>query len=87
MKKYRIAPEVKEQVLGRIKNDGVSVKDAAKDHGISAHTIYKWLGGTVDGPSFGEMARLRKENKALLELVGEMTFKLSESHKGTLKTK
>jgi transposase-like protein len=51
MKKYRIAPKVKEQVLGRIKNDGISVADAAKDHGISTKTIYKWLGGSADGPS------------------------------------
>jgi transposase-like protein len=81
MKKYRIAPEIKEQVLGRIKNDGISVAEASKDHGVSTHTIYKWLGGSADGPSFNEMARLRKENKALLELVGEMTLKLSESQK------
>ena len=81
MKKYRIAPEVKEQVLGRIKNEGVSVAQAAKDHGISTHSIYKWLGGSADSPSYAEMAKLRRENKALLELVGEMTPKLSEAQK------
>lgn len=81
MKKYRIAPELKEQILVRIKNDGVSVAEAAKDHGVSTHSIYKWLGTSADAPSYAEMAKLRKENKALLELVGEMTLKLSESQK------
>ena len=81
MKKYRIAPEVKDQILARIKNEGVSVAVAAKDHGVSEVTIYKWLGNGADGPSYAEMAKLRRENKALLELVGEMTLKLSGAQK------
>lgn len=81
MKKYRIAPEVKEQILARIKNEGVSVTQAAKDHGVSTYSIYKWLGSTAEGPSYAETAKLRKENRALLELVGGMTLKLSEAQK------
>ena len=81
MKKYRIAPELKEQILGRIKNEGISVAQAVKDHGVSTHTIYKWLGNGANGPSYAETAKLRRENKALLELVGEMTLKLSETQK------
>ena len=81
MKKYRIAPELKEQILARIKNDGVSVADAAKDHGVSTYTIYKWLGAKTDGPTYAEVAKLRRENRALLEMVGEMTLKLSETQK------
>jgi transposase-like protein len=49
MKKHRIAPEVKEQIINRIKNDGVSVADAAKDHGISDQTIYGWIAKKVEG--------------------------------------
>ena len=82
MKKYRIAPEVKEQILRRIKHDGVSVVDAAKEHGISENTIYGWIAKKVDGqPSISEVLRLKKENKQLLELVGEITLKLSETQK------
>ena len=43
MKKHRIALEVKEQIINRIKNDGVSVVQAATDHGISENTIYTWI--------------------------------------------
>lgn len=81
MKKYRIAPELREQILARVKNEGVSVLQAAKDHDVSTHSIYKWLGNNADGPSYGELSKLRKENKVLLELVGEMTLKLSETQK------
>lgn len=81
MKKYRIAPELREQILNRIKNEGVPVLQAAKDHGVSTHSIYKWLGSGADGPSYAETAKLKKENKVLLELVGEMTLKLSETQK------
>jgi len=54
---------------------------AAKDHGISTHSIYKWLGAGASAPTYAEVAKLRKENKALMELVGEMTLKLSETQK------
>ena len=82
MKKYRIAPEVKEQVINRIKNDGISVAEAAKDAGVSDASVYTWLGKKVEGgPSVLEVARLRKENSMLLQLVGEMTLKLSETQK------
>ena len=82
MKKYRIAPEVKEQIINRIKNEGVSVADAAKDAGVSDASVYTWLGKKVEGgPSVLEVARLKKENSILLQLVGEMTLKLSETQK------
>lgn len=81
-KKYRIAKEVKDQILKRIKDEGVSVSRAAEEHGISTHTIYRWLTkGASANPSWSEVAKLKKENKALLELLGEVTMKLSVSQK------
>jgi len=81
-KKHRIAPEIREQIINRIKNDGVSVAQAAKDHGVSEATIYTWIGAkTEGGPSVMEYARLKKENEELLKLVGLMTLKLSEAQK------
>jgi transposase-like protein len=82
MKKHRIAPDVKEQIINRIKNDGVSVAEAAKDHGISDQTIYGWIAKRVEGqPTLSELIRLKKENAQLLQLVGEITLKLSETQK------
>jgi transposase-like protein len=82
MKRHEIAPELKEQIINRIKNDGITVVQAAKDHGISEGTIYTWLSRKVEGqPTLAEIVRLKRENAQLLQLVGEMTLKLSETQK------
>ncbi|MDP2676677.1 MAG: transposase [bacterium] len=82
MKKHRIAPEVREQILKRIKEEGISVSVAAKDAGISDATIYSWLGkGVKSAPTIGELVRLKRENQELLALVGEITLKMSHAQK------
>jgi transposase-like protein len=82
MKRHKIAPELKEQIINRIKNEGVSVSQAAKDHGISDVSIYSWIAKKVDGqPTLSENIKLKRENEQLFKLVGEMTLKLSESQK------
>jgi transposase-like protein len=79
---YRISSDVKEQVLKRIKEDGISVTQAAQEHGISTHTIYKLLTKTVtDNPTWQEVTKLKKQNQELLALVGELTVKLSQAQK------
>jgi len=79
---FRISSEVKEQVLKRIKEDGISVAQAAQEHGISTHTIYKMLTKTITNNStWQEVTRLKKQNQALLALVGELTVKLSQAQK------
>jgi transposase-like protein len=82
MKTHRIAPDIKEQIINRIKNDGVTVSQAAKDHGVSEASIYGWIGKKVGGgPSVMEIAKLRKENEELLKMVGLLTLKLNDSQK------
>lgn len=82
MKKHKIAPEIKEQIINRIKNDGVTVIQAAKDHGVSEGTIYAWLAKKVDGtPTLAENIKLKRQNTELFQLLGEITLKLSESQK------
>lgn len=82
MKGHRIAPELKEQILRRIKDEGVPVTQAAKDHGIAEKTIYGWIAKKTDGqPTVSENIKLRRERDQLLQLVGELTMKLSETQK------
>lgn len=78
-KEYRIAPEIKEQILKRIKDEGVSVAQAAQEHGIHESTIYGWITKNVSNhyPSWIEFAKLKKDNQMLLAMVGELTMKLS----------
>ncbi len=81
-KNYRIAPDIREQILKRIKEEGIPVAQAAKEHGVSEPTIYGWLGKGVKGaPTIGELIRLKRQNEELLNLVGELTLKMSQSQK------
>ena len=81
-KGHRIANEVKADIIRRVKEEGVSVSQAAKDHGISEAAIYRWMGaGAADAPSWSEFVRLQKQNKELFEVVGELTVRLSHAQK------
>jgi len=73
-----IAKETKEQILNRVKNEGVSVPQAARDAGISNTTIYTWLGRTAQGQQNNtEVLRLKRELQGAYELVGKLTAELA----------
>lgn len=81
-KGYRIAPEIKDQILKRVKEEGVSIPQIAQEHGISDRTIYGWLTkGLSNSPSLGELIKTKRQNEELLSLVGELTLKISQSQK------
>jgi transposase-like protein len=81
-KGHKISHEIKDQIISRIKHNGVSVSEAAKDAGISTGTIYSWLGMQARGTiSVLEHNKLKKENQQLKELIGEITLRLSEEQK------
>jgi len=81
-KNKNIAPEVRADIIRRVKEEGISVSQAAKDHGVADRTIYAWLGKGVEGqPSWSEFARLTRQNRELFEVVGELTVKLSAAQK------
>jgi len=82
MKKPHIAHDLKNQIINRIKNDGVTVVQAAKEHGVNETTIYAWITKKIDGqPTPSEIIRLKRENEQLYKLVGEITLKLSGAQK------
>lgn len=82
MKTHKIARDLKEQIIGRIKNEGVTVVQAAKDHGIHESTIYGWIAKKVENqPTLAENIKLKREVEQLYRFVGELTLKLSESQK------
>ncbi len=81
-KGYRVAKEVKAEIVRRVKEEGVSVAEAAKDAGVHETTVYGWLGaGATSAPSWGEINRLKKQNQELFEVIGELTIKLSQTQK------
>ena len=68
-----IAKDVREQIVNRIKNDGVSAAQAARDAGVSAKTVYNWLArGVAKEPGILENNKLRRENQFLMQLLGKL---------------
>ncbi len=81
-KAFKISPEIKEQILKRVKEEGLPVTKVAEERGTSPNTIYGWLGKTIKAqPTWKEFSGLQKQNKELLALVGELTIKLSQAQK------
>lgn len=80
---FKVIPrEVKEQILKRVKEDGVTIKQAADEHGISTKTIHNWLRSTtLPSGNLLELNRLKRENKELLEIIGELTHTMKQSKK------
>jgi transposase-like protein len=77
-----IPKEIKEQILKRIKEEGITVSQAASDAGISTKTIYNWMRSkTLSDGSILEISRLKRENRELLEIIGELTHNLKRSKK------
>lgn len=67
----RISAEIKEQILHRIRTEGVTATQAAKEHGISTPPVYAWLRRTTVLPSnLLQINKLRRENDELKRLLG-----------------
>jgi len=77
-----ISKEVKEQIIKRIKEDGLPVSQVASEHGLKPRTIYQWIAkGITTPPSILEISKLRRENQALKELIGQITLEMSLTKK------
>jgi transposase-like protein len=79
-----IDPAVKQAVLADIKN-GMRVTEAARKHGTTDATIYAWLKVQADntGTSSLEMAKLRRENEELKEIVALFALDKRRAEKNT----
>jgi transposase-like protein len=80
---FKVIPkETREQILRRIKDEGITVASAAADAGISTKTIYNWLrSSTIVDHSTLEINRLKRQNKDLAELVGYLTLNMERTKK------
>ena len=78
----RIASELKEQILNRIRTEGVSAAQAAREHGISPVTVYAWLRRSTVLPSnILQVNKLRRENEELKRLLGQAMLMNERSKK------
>ena len=75
---------VRQAVLADIKG-GMKVSEASLKYGVTDNTIYAWLKAQADntGTSSLEVAKLRKENQDLKEIVGLLTLEKKRAEKNT----
>lgn len=71
----RFSKEIKEEVLGKIRS-GQKVVEVSKVYGINDATVRTWLErDTVSSSSETlEISRLKRENEALLRIIGQLTY-------------
>ena len=84
---YKAIPkEIKEQVLSRVKNDGVSVLEVARDAGISTTVVYAWLTkeSAKTDCNIIEFNRLKRQNEGLYQIIGKLTAELDKQKRGRL---
>lgn len=76
--------QYRDAILTDIKN-GMKVIEASRKYEVSDKTIYYWLRAQADntGTSSLELAKLRKENTELKELIGLLTLEKKRAEKNT----
>jgi len=77
----RISQEIKDKIVEKIKNDGLSAATAAKEFGISTNTIYGWLGKGKIGSDTLEIGKLKRENQQLKMIIAELMLDSSKGKK------
>lgn len=75
---------LKDEVLEAIKN-GTKVSEVCSERNLSTKTVYAWLRKQADntGTSNLEVARLRRENQELKEIIGMFALEKKRAEKNT----
>ncbi|NCU44664.1 hypothetical protein EOM71_03240 [Candidatus Falkowbacteria bacterium] len=77
----KISQEIRDKIVDKIKNDGLSASSAAKEFGVSPNTIYNWLGqGKISSDTL-EIGKLKRENQQLKLIVAELMLDSSKRKK------
>lgn len=81
----RIAPEIKAEIIQKVKEGG-KVVDIAKQYGIYHKTIYHWMSNKVNQTNEQlEISKLKRQNEELLRTIGELTVENNQLKKNTVK--
>lgn len=74
--------EIKEQIMERVKKDGVSVAQAARDAGVPVKRVYNWLDRHVNRTGSGRIIqRQAREIEGLYVMIGKLTTELVQVKK------
>jgi len=77
----KIDAAIRDKIVEKIKNDGLSAAKAAREFGISTNTIYNWLGRGKIGSDILEIGKLRRENQQLKLIIAELMLDSSKGKK------
>ena len=80
-----ITPEQRAKVLSAIKDEGMSIPDAAKTFLVSESTLQKWVRKQTRNShtSSSEVQRLREQVQELQAIIGEMVYHDKKKKKGS----
>jgi len=69
-----VTPEQRAKILSAVKDEGMSIIDAAKTFLVAEDTIKKWIRKQSKNghTSSTEVSRLKQENQELKAIIGEM---------------
>jgi transposase-like protein len=72
----------KEAILSEIKN-GVAVSEVCAKFGVGRNAVYRWIQQQADntGTSSLEVAKLRRENQELKEIIGAFALDKKRAEK------
>ena len=75
--------ELKEEIINKIKSEGITAVEAAKRYGLDVNNIYRWVSSGVVGAkdNLFEINRLKRENRQLKQIIGAMTFERERGKK------
>lgn len=75
-------PEVKTEIIRKIRHEGLSVSEASATYAVSSKSIYRWLQeGVVDGNRnlILENNKLKKELEIAYRIIGRFTAESQRS--------
>lgn len=82
---YKRHPQAfKDEILESIKN-GIKISEVCAQHNLSTKTVYAWLRAQADntGTNNLEIAKLRRENQELKEIIGIFALDKKRAEKNT----
>ncbi|MCX6751873.1 MAG: transposase [Candidatus Nomurabacteria bacterium] len=76
-------PELKKEIIDKIKTEGITAVEAAKRYGIDVNNIYRWVSSGIAGVkgNLFEINRLKRENRQLKQIIGEIMFEKERGKK------
>ena len=83
---WKVNSELKTKILSTIKQDGMSVKQASLEYGVSTVSIYDWLRKWVEAlpwekVDLGKIRRLEKDKEDMLIIIWAMQLEINKLKK------